>query len=152
MVGLSVAGMHLAWTRETPLGADERRWLEEACALALACSLEVHGPDAVSSQLLDIVVIGRAAELLWSASPGAPSWLRLDVDALVERLDCVLPPGSRDCAMATLITFIHWMHARRYFSPADSMTLLARCEAYVPEAFRAMGYRVEPLPAALRPC
>ncbi len=149
---VSLDGVQFAWTRETPIEAAEQRWLEEACSLALAFSRCIGGSDMSDSRTLDIAVVARAAEQLWSAMPGAPSWGLLDVDALVDRLDVVLPEQTRESAMATLIAFIHWMHANGHMPADESMTLLARCEPYIPEIFRATGYKVAPLPPALRPC
>jgi len=152
MLGLAVVdlgGLKFAWTREEPIEPTEQLWLEEACSLALACSRWIGASG--DSQVLDIAVVARAAEQLWAAMPGAPSWTLLDVDALVERLDVVLPHNTREDAMASLLAFIHWMRAAQLLSATDALTLLARCEPYIPELFRATGYRVAPLPAALQP-
>ena len=39
------------------------------------------------SQMIDFIVVNRAAEVLWAASPGSPHWRDLDVEAFLAALE-----------------------------------------------------------------
>jgi hypothetical protein len=146
---VAVAGVEWGWPRSTPVEPEEQRWLQEACTLSVLASLEIHGEDR-DAQMIDVGVIARAAEQLWSTTPGSPSWILLDVDALMSRLDRETPQGREDFVM-TLLTFVHWMYLRKLLSAAERATLMARVDPHVPASFRKMGYRTPSVPAALRP-
>jgi hypothetical protein len=147
---VDAGGLPFGWPRKTPVDAAEQRWLNEACTLAAASSREIHGPDAIGSLLLDVSIVGRAAEQLWSAMPGAPSWVLLDVDALVARFERELR-GLRDTAVVTVVAFVHWLRSHGHVSEADALVLIGRLQPHLPEVFFEMGYPRGPLPPSLRP-
>jgi hypothetical protein len=136
-VQLDVAGVTLGWSRTTPLGADERRWLERACALSFAATVEIHGAREERLRLHDVLIVGRAAEQLWQGTGGAPAWAQLDVEELLARLDDELTTFA-DAAALTLTAFFTWMRVHGHLSAADHLTLQRRLDAQAGHA-QAVG-------------
>ncbi len=137
------------WVRDTPVGSDERVWLEHAVDLGIRFGLEVS--DDPGCQMLDFIFVSRAAETLWAASPGSPHWRDLDVEALFEVLDRMHMGELRDNAIASLIAFTHFLSKHGYVTANEALVVRSRLDPHAPPLMLAMGYEPVPLPPHLRP-
>lgn len=151
MLTLERDGELAGWMRDEPVGPEERAWLEHAVALATEFGREVS--DDVGSQMCDFIVIGRAAELLWAASPGSPRWRDLDVEAYLEAHERAhmfdwLP---RDNVIASLFAFTSFLVKYKHITPSEALIMRSRLDPYTPAIMTALGYKPVELPASLRP-
>jgi len=147
MFSASYDGELFGWLRDEPVDAPQQAWLEKAVGLGIEFSREVSG-DHADSRLIDVIVIGRAAETLWAASPGSPHWRDLDVDVFLSALERARMGRWRDSAIVTLIAFAHFLAKHGYVSGREALVLRSRLDPHAPPAFIAAGVL---LSAWLRP-
>lgn len=134
----TVDGGVYGWPRSFPVGAAEQRWLDDSCILALAYSKEVQGVDA-EAQLLDLTIVGRAAEHLWANSDEAPQWRDLDVDAIIHSLGPLLHGGDGHDLVATVLdSFAVWLHANRHIGLQDVIAIRSRLCPHVAPLYRRL--------------
>jgi hypothetical protein len=135
------------WLRDRPVTQAERRWLDQACALALEHATFLHGEDAHESHGWTMALVGRAAEQIWAASPGAPTWAAMDVEAAIERWaehgDERSPrSGPREQFLDTmawsLAAFVTWLVDKGHLAHDDARALMARLDPYLLRAMRSV--------------
>jgi hypothetical protein len=124
--------------------------LEAAVALAIAYSREAHGDD-MKSRLLEVTAVGRAAEMLWAASPRSPHWRDLDVDAFVSAIHAAGMDCLRDHFIGSLFGFTCFLAKYGLLSVDDALALRSRLDRYVPPLFLSLGYQPAVIPPALLP-
>lgn len=137
------------WIRHAPMGPDERVWIEQAIELAIRFGAELS--DDFECQMIDLVVVTRAAECLWATSPGSPHWRDLDVEEFLSLLDRVRLGDLRDNAIASLIGLTHFLSKHGYITDNEALVLRSRLDPYASPLMVAMGYEPVVLPAHLRP-
>jgi hypothetical protein len=137
---VEIDGAIYGWARRTPVsGAAEQRWLEGVCRLVLEHSRFIHGED-MDSQLTDLALVGRAAEEVWAAAPGAPTWLALDVEGYLARLDEDFPGREllHDTAFWGLISFVTWLGRTGRISVEDAVAIQERFIPFAATALRSV--------------
>lgn len=151
MVAFEHEGDLGGWMRDRPVTPEEEAWLLQAAGLAIPFAREVS--DDPGAQMIDFIVVSRAAEVLWLASPGSPHWRDLDVEAFLAELDRLGMPNwlPRDNAIGSLFAFVHFLTKYSHITPDEARVLRSRLDPYMPSLFRAAGYKPTPLPPHLQP-
>jgi hypothetical protein len=151
MVTLEHEGDLCGWARVDPATPEEQAWLTKAVALAIPFAQEVS--DDPGSQMIDFIVVARAAETLWAASPGSPHWRDLDVEAFLAALERNNMPTwlPRDNAIASLFAFVHFLVKYKHITADEARVLRSRLDPHAPALLLAMGYKPAPLPPSLQP-
>ncbi|MBL8740156.1 MAG: hypothetical protein JNK04_03645 [Myxococcales bacterium] len=151
LVTLEHEGELCGWMRHDPVTPEEEVWLTQAVGLAIPFAREVS--EDPGSQMIDFIVVNRAAEVLWAASPGSPHWRDLDVEAFLAALERHNMPSwlPRDNAIGSLFAFTHFLAKYGHITADEARVLRSRLDPYVPALFLAAGYRPAPLPPDLQP-
>ena len=139
------------WGRDRPVTPEEEAWLLKAAGLAIPFAREVS--DDPGSQMIDFIVVSRAAEVLWAASPGSPHWRDLDVEAFLAEMEKLGMPTwlPRDNAIGSLFAFVHFLAKYSLITADEARVLRSRLDPHMPALFLAAGYKPAPLPPNLQP-
>lgn len=127
-----------SWLRDRPVGRAERGWLDAALALALEHAILLHGPDAHESHATTLMVVGRAAEQIWTLTDGAPRWAALDVEAAIDRW---APHGDArfvDAVAWTLAAFVQWLADAAILTADELQPLDRKLDPYLRVAMRSL--------------
>lgn len=127
------------WLRDRPVVRAERRWLDQACALALEHAIFLHGEDAHESHGWTMALVGRAAEQIWASAPGSPTWAAMDVEAAIDRW---APHGDErllDTMAWSLAAFVTWLVERGLLADDDARVLRRRMDPYLVLAMRSVA-------------